>query len=166
MKAKVFVIKTSPGKIINDYRLIVRKTWAKVKKQAVVIKLNLSWTKFYPACSSPPWQLEGVIKGLLDLGFSPKQIVPVENRTVVTDVYRGAKNHYWGKVCRGYGVKLHYLTKELYVQYRPKAKMLALNKIFPFPMHSKNSCLYQDHRSNQKLFWHAQHSPSLGSSIY
>jgi len=97
----------------------------------VVIKLNLSWTKFYPACSSPPWQLEGVIKGLLDLGFSPKQIVPVENRTVVTDVYRGAKNHYWGKVCRGYGVKLHYLTKELYVQYRPKAKMLALNKIFP-----------------------------------
>jgi len=24
-----------------------------------LLKLNLSWTKYFPACSSQPWQVEG-----------------------------------------------------------------------------------------------------------
>lgn len=131
MRTKVFLTKTSPDKVVSDYRVVVGKFWRRLKKQPVIIKLNLSWTKFYPACSSPPWQLEGMIQGLLDLGFSPKQIIPVENRTVVTNVQKGAKNHFWDKVCGKYGVKIHYLTEEKYINYKPKAKMLALDKIFP-----------------------------------
>jgi len=128
--SSVRVIKTKPETVVSDYSQIVERLWPPKQKRPVIIKLNLSWTKVYPACSSPPWQLEGVIKGLLDLGYSPKDIIPVENRTVVTDVYQGAKNHYWDRVCKKYGVKFHYLTKEKYVCYRPKAKMLVLNKIF------------------------------------
>ncbi len=130
MDSKVVIISTFPKKIVDDYCLILQKFWSGIKKNPVILKLNLSWTKFYPACSSPPWQVEGVIRGLLDLGFSPKQIIPVENRTVVTNVHEGAKNHFWDKVCRKYGVKIHYLTEEPYIKYKPKNKMIVLNKIF------------------------------------
>ena len=130
MESKVFVYHTTPDKIVADYQKLIKNLVA-FKPRPVIIKLNLSWTKFYPACSSPPWQLEGTIRGLLSLGFSPKQIIPVENRTVVTNVYQGAENHFWDKVCKKYGVKIHYLTKEKYIKYKPRAKMLALDKIFP-----------------------------------
>jgi len=138
MKSKVFVFQTTPESILDDYRLILKKLWLKnktnkidrINKTPVIVKLNLSWTKFYPACSSPPWQVEGVIRGLLDLGFKPKEIIPVENRTVVTNVYQGAKNHFWDKICKKYGVRIHYLVDEPYVTYQPRAKMLVLNKIF------------------------------------
>lgn len=130
-KPWVHLIKTTPEKVVSDYAKTVGSFLPKSFKKPVVIKLNLSWTKFYPACSSPPWQLEGVIRGLLGSGLSPKQIIPVENRTVVTNVHLGAKNHGWEKVCQKYKIRLHYLTEEKYIRYRPRAKMLVLDEIFP-----------------------------------
>jgi uncharacterized protein (DUF362 family) len=129
--SKVFVKKVKPGNIVKSYQKLTGRLLDGVKPQPIIIKLNLSWTKFYPACSSPPWQFEGVVKGLLDLGFSPDQIIPVENKTVVTDVYQGAINHGWTKVCEEYGVKFHYLTDEKYIEYEPKSDMLSLDEIFP-----------------------------------
>lgn len=128
-QSKVVVFSTKPSSVVDDYASIVKRL-VSFKPQLVILKLNLSWTKFYPACSSPPWQFEGVVKGLLDLGFKPKDILPVENRTVVTNVYEGAKNHFWDKIARKYGVRIHYLVDEQYVLYKPRAKMLVLNKIF------------------------------------
>jgi hypothetical protein len=47
-----------------------------------IIKINLSWSLFYPACSTPPWQLEGVMKKLNDDGFSSERIIPVDSSRV------------------------------------------------------------------------------------
>jgi len=131
--SKVFILKTNPRSILKDYLNLLTKLEGikTLKNQPIVLKLNLSWTKFYPACSTPPWQLEGVIKSLLDLGFSPKKIIPVENKTVVTDVYQGTRNHAWDKILKKYKIEMHYLTEESYVRYHPKAKMMVLEKIFP-----------------------------------
>jgi len=130
--SQVFIKKISPKTIVKDYQNLIKNFSRQLlPAKPIILKLNLSWTKFYPACSSPPWQVEGIIKSLLSLGFKPKQIIPVENKTVVTDVYQGAKNHFWDKICHQYGIKIHYLTQEKYIKYRPKAKMLVLDKIFP-----------------------------------
>ncbi|MBN1262747.1 MAG: DUF362 domain-containing protein [Candidatus Pacebacteria bacterium] len=130
--ATVKIIKTKPGSVVADYqKLLASYQKSLPKNQPIIIKLNLSWTKFYPACSSPPWQLEGTIKGLLNLGFRPSRIIPVENKTVVTNVYQGAKNHAWDKVCRKYNVRFRYLPEEEYVFYQPKARLLVLDRIFP-----------------------------------
>ncbi|MDD3531716.1 MAG: DUF362 domain-containing protein [Candidatus Shapirobacteria bacterium] len=130
--ATVFIKKAAPKTVVDDYQNLLRQFRKQLPSgEAIIIKLNLSWTKFYPACSSPPWQLEGIIKGLLSLGFSPKQIIPVENKTVVTNVKRGAVNHAWNKVCQKYGVQIHFLDDEPYRLYQPKGKMLILDKIFP-----------------------------------
>jgi len=130
--SQVFIKKINPKTTVKDYQNLIKNFSRQLlPAKPIILKLNLSWTKFYPACSSPPWQVEGIIKSLLSLGFQPKQIIPVENKTVVTDVYQGAKNHFWDKICHQYGIKIHYLTQEKYIKYRPKAKMLVLDKIFP-----------------------------------
>lgn len=126
----VIVSSTSPKTILSDYQHLFSH-FPKPKNTSTVIKLNLSWTKFYPAVSTPPWHFEAVLQWLLDSGVSPANIIPVENRTVVTKVEVGAKNHGWIKIAKKYGVKFHYLTKEKYVLYHPKSKMLVLDKIFP-----------------------------------
>ena len=134
MDSKVFLLKTSPKTILADYKKLLHlcdyKKHFNLKKD-IVLKLNLSWTKFYPACSTPPWELEGIVKTLIDDGINPKRIIPVENKTVVTNVYQGTINNKWDKVLQKYGVKMHYLTDEKYIKYKPKHKMLILDKIFP-----------------------------------
>lgn len=128
---QVIIIKTSHESVIGDYVRLLGDIYPQTAtKGKIILKLNLSWTKFYPACSTPPWQLEGVIKGLLDLGFSPRNIIPVENKTVVTDVYQGTKNHAWDKILKKYQIKMHHLTEEPYIRYQPKTEMMVLNKIF------------------------------------
>ena len=130
MKSTVFVRKVSPRTIMRDYTYLLRN-FKKPRNIPTIIKLNLSWTRFYPAVSTPPWHFEAVLHWLTRSGVDPKNIIPVENKTVVTKVKQGAHNHAWDKVADKYGVKIHYLTEEKYVKYKPRAKMLILDKIFP-----------------------------------
>jgi len=55
------------------------------RDQDLIVKLNLSWTKYFPACSSQPWQVDGVLTTLLADGYERRRIHHVENKTVVTD---------------------------------------------------------------------------------
>lgn len=126
----VYFSNTSPDTVLADYSKLFSH-FPKPKNEPHIIKLNLSWSKFFPAVSTPPWHFESVLAWLIDSGVSPKNIIPVENRTVVTDVKLGAKNHGWDLVAGKYGVRIHYLTEEPYVAYQPKSKMLVLDRIFP-----------------------------------
>ncbi len=130
MKSKVYIQPTSPKNVLKDYQKLLAN-FPKPKNTPTIIKLNLSWTKFYPAVSTPPWNFEAILKWLIDSGVEAKNIIPVENRTVVTKVKIGAKNHAWNTIAKKYGVKIHYLTDEKYTFYKPKSKMLVLDEIFP-----------------------------------
>lgn len=132
--SQVFISKASPKTVVVDYQKLLRSADYKKSldsKAPIVIKINLSWTKFYPACSTPPWQLEGLVKTLLEDGFKPSQIIPVENRTVVTNVQKGSVNNGWVQVLKKYGLKMTYLTDVPYKIYKPKHKLLIMDKIFP-----------------------------------
>lgn len=132
--SEVYIKKTSPKSVIRDYQNLLRQSHYRQYLKSdlpIVLKINLSWTRFYPACSTTPWQLEGVVKTLIEDGFKPSQIIPVENRTVVTDVEKGSENNHWLSVLKKYGVKMTYLTDVPYKTYRPKSKMLIIDKIFP-----------------------------------
>ncbi|MCK4337232.1 MAG: DUF362 domain-containing protein, partial [Candidatus Aminicenantes bacterium] len=61
-KPTIAVLLTSPENILQDYqRLMHMADYAGVlsKDMDTLIKLNLSWTKYFPSCSSQPWQFEG-----------------------------------------------------------------------------------------------------------
>ncbi len=130
--AKVSVLKTSSRKVLDDYaKLMDLAEYKKALPKSVplLLKLNLSWSLYYPACSTEPWQLEGVVAKLKEDGY--KDILPVENRTVVTKPWKGAKQNLWLPVLKRYGLKFQPLTKVKWVSYKPKHEMLALDKIFP-----------------------------------
>jgi hypothetical protein len=52
---KVAVLKTSPESVLNDYTRLMHLAEYEGfidKEKETLIKLNLSWTKYFPACSS------------------------------------------------------------------------------------------------------------------
>ena len=130
--SKVAVLKTTPETVVNDYGKLMQLAEYKkaIKKtKETILKLNLSWSMYYPACSTEPWQLEGTIKQLQKDGFS--NLHPVENKTVVTDVWKGAKGNKWLPLLKKYNLKYEPLTEVEWVRYVPKAEMLAFDSIFP-----------------------------------
>jgi hypothetical protein len=81
----VSLLKTSPETVTSDYDQVMQLANFKhaiSKDHPTILKLNLSWTLYYPACSTPPWQLEGVLNTLR--GENYQDVTAVENQTVVT----------------------------------------------------------------------------------
>ena len=127
--SKVAVIKTSPKTIIDDYyRLMHLADYEKFlpKDVKTVIKINLSWTLFYPSCSTPPWQLDGVMTALRKDGY--KDVVGVENKTVVTKPVQGAINNKWLPVLKKHGAEFQPLPDVKWVEYKPKRELSVLDK--------------------------------------
>ncbi|MBR9677228.1 DUF362 domain-containing protein [Candidatus Woesearchaeota archaeon] len=130
-KAKVAVLKTRSSTVIDDYKELMHLAdyqKALPKKYETLLKLNLSWSLYYPACSTQPWQLEGVLKTLVDDGY--KNLHPVENRTVVTDVWKGAQGNKWLPILKKYNQKYEPLTEVEWVKFKPKSHMLAMNHLY------------------------------------
>ena len=58
------VVRTRPETVIEDYgRVMDLAGYRDVlsRDRDTLLKLNLSWTKYFPACSSQPWQVDGVV---------------------------------------------------------------------------------------------------------
>lgn len=132
--SKVIVIKTKPETVLEDYaRLMHLADYQTILDPAIetLIKINLSWSKFFPSSSTPAWQLEGVLKTLLADGYQKKKIIPVENKTVCTQIKSGLINNRWQIVFDRYKIKFIPLTQVEWAKFTPRAKMLILDKIFP-----------------------------------
>ena len=132
--ALVAVVKTTPESILDDYARVMeaaRFRSALDPTADTLLKLNLSWTKYFPACSSQPWQVEGVVKTLLDGGFPRDRLHPLENKTVVTDPRKGCRNNGWEAVLSRYGLGFTALPEVDWQVYRFKSPLLKLNHLFP-----------------------------------
>ncbi len=139
--SQIYIVKTSPQEVLSDYTKLMdladyQKHFSKDVK--TIIKLNLSWSKFFPACSSPPWQVEGVLRTLIDGGFDPKKIFTAENRTVVTNIEQGLKGNKWQPIINKYGVWFIPLTRIPFVPYDSlKSKFLQFKNKKLFALDSK-----------------------------
>ncbi|PYM87754.1 MAG: iron-sulfur cluster-binding protein [Candidatus Rokuibacteriota bacterium] len=101
------------------------------REQDLIVKLNLSWTKYFPACSSQPWQVDGVLTTLLEDGYERRRIFPVENKTVVTNPVEGCRNNKWSPVLQRHGLPFIPLPDVEWTVHRFKSPLLKLNDIFP-----------------------------------
>ncbi len=105
--SKVTLLKTNPNTIIKDYSKLMKLAEYEnfvSKQNKTMIKINLSWSLFYPACSTPPWQLEGVLQTLRNDGYI--DIAGVENQTVVTHPWKGAYLNKWLPILKNYEVRI------------------------------------------------------------
>jgi len=134
MTSVVSVLFTRPETVLDDYRRVMElASWQEHLRadRELLLKLNLSWTKYFPACSSQPWQLEGALQTLLDGGYSPELVLPVENKTVVTNPVKGAHNNLWIPVLEQHGCSFQPLDQAEWRVYDFESKLLRLNHLFP-----------------------------------
>jgi uncharacterized protein (DUF362 family) len=99
--------------------------------KTTILKDNISWHYPFPSANTTPWQLEGSIRALRHLGFN--DLVCVQNRTVVTNAFKGEDENRYVPVFKHYDIPVKYNFREQdmkWVHFEPKAKMLALNHIF------------------------------------
>lgn len=133
-RATVAVLRTNAEQVVEDYRKLMELVNYKSIldfTQETIIKLNLSWTKYFPACSSQPWQVEGLVKTMVEDGFPRDRLLPVENKTVVTNPIKGARNNLWMPVLDQYGLGFTALPDVEWVVFQFKEKLLKLDQIFP-----------------------------------
>jgi uncharacterized protein (DUF362 family) len=134
MAPVVAVVRTTPESVLGDITRAME--YAEAPKhlrgeRELLLKLNLSWTKYFPACSSQPWQLEGVVRYLLANGYRKELILPIENKTVVTSPRKGAANNLWLPVFERYGLEFIPLPEVEWKVHVFREPLLRLHTIFP-----------------------------------
>jgi uncharacterized protein (DUF362 family) len=134
-KGKVAALKTTPETVLEDIDQVMRLAGfdeALPKGIRTGLKINISWQTWYPACSSTPWQIDGVIGALCRAGYT--DLVGVHNDTVVVNTADGERNNKHRYVTDKHGIPCLYLYNEDFewVEYRPRRRpFLVLDKVYP-----------------------------------
>ncbi|MBN1889695.1 MAG: DUF362 domain-containing protein [Thermoflexales bacterium] len=133
-KGKVAVLRTRPETVLDDYQRLMELVGLEdvlPKQYPTLLKINISWQTWYPACSTAPWQLEGVIRALQRAGYG--NLTGVHNDTVVVNTYDGEFNNKHKFVTDKLGVPCIYTYEPSvkWVPYQPKQPFLVLDKVYP-----------------------------------
>jgi uncharacterized protein (DUF362 family) len=140
-RSKVAVVRTTPRTYFADVRRAMTLAGIEEtlpKDAETGLKVNISWHHFYPACSTTPWQLEGVTRALLDMGYSREKIHACHNRTVVVSAKKGEVLNKHLPVVKKYGLgNVHLYENEPWINVREAvgdevaSQFLVLNKVYP-----------------------------------
>jgi uncharacterized protein (DUF362 family) len=138
-KSKVAVLYTQPSTVLQDYHRLFDLADGAQALQAnstTILKDNITWHFPMPGCNTTPWQLEGSILALQRAGF--KDLVCVQNQTVVTNAFKGEDLNGYRPIFKQYNIPVRYNFRPedmRWIHYQPKAKMLALDHIYPEGIH-------------------------------
>jgi len=134
-KSKVAVLKVRPETIIQDMHRLCELAGVKQAldpNATTILKDNISWHFPFPGANTTPWQLEGTILALKEAGFSDQSCV--QNKTVVTDAFKGEDLNNYLPILKKYDVPVLYNFKPedmTWIDYKPRAKMHVLDHIYP-----------------------------------
>ena len=134
-RSKVAVLRVRPDHILDDIDRLYDLggvSQALAPGAQTILKDNISWHFPFPGANTTPWQLEGTVRSLRGRGYS--DLVCVQNKTVVTDAFKGEDLNGYVPIFKRYDVPVRYNFKPedmTWSIYRPRAKMNVLDKIFP-----------------------------------
>lgn len=139
-KTKVSILRTKPETVLEDiHRLMtLADIQGSLKKNVhTALKINITWHYFFPAASTTPWQLDGVIRALKRDGWTAEQLHACHNRTVVIDAHLGERENKHIDVIKCHGLRnIHLNEEEEWIQIREAVgelvdRFLVLNQIYP-----------------------------------
>src|SRR5512141_1356536 len=108
-KSKVAILRTSPATVLEDYHRLMNLAGYQdviAKDADTALKVNISWHFFFPASSTTPWQLVGVIHAC-------------HNRTVVIDARLGERENKQVDVVQAHGLRnVHLYEGEEWIDIR------------------------------------------------
>ncbi len=138
--SKVAVVRTTPETYLADvHRAMNLAGYQDVIKKEIdtALKINISWHHFYPACSTTPWQLEGVISAMKKDGHSMENLHGCHNRTVVVSSKKGEVLNKHLPVVLKHGLRnIHLYENEPWINVQEAVgevadDFLVLNKVYP-----------------------------------
>ena len=139
-RSKVAILRTTPATVLSDYHEAMNLAGYQdvlAKDADTALKINISWHFFYPASSTTPWQLDGVIRAMKKDGYDPNLIHGCHNRTVVIDAHLGERENKQIDVIQAHGLRnVHLYEGEEWINVREAVgdladKFLVLNEVFP-----------------------------------
>ena len=132
--APVAILTTKPQTVLDDYQRLAELAGLRQALDpgsTTILKDNISWHFPFPSANTTPWQLEGAILALRANGF--RDLSCVQNRTVVTNAFKGTDlNGYW-PICRAHEVPVlfNFRSSDMHwIEYRPQGKLMVLDRIF------------------------------------
>src|SRR5690606_11876687 len=134
-RSKVAVVRCAPDRILSDVdRLcgLAGMEEALDRAAPTILKDNISWHFPFPGANTTPWQLEGTVRALRGRGYD--DLVCVQNKTVVTDAFKGEDLNGYVPIFERYQVPVRYNFKPedmSWSDYKPKARMNVLDRIYP-----------------------------------
>jgi uncharacterized protein (DUF362 family) len=135
MKGRVAALRVEPKSVLSSVERLCELaglTRALEAGRTTILKDNISWHFPFPGANTTPWQLEGTIRALRGAGHD--DLVCVQNRTVVTDAFKGEDLNHYVPVLRRYGIPIRYNFKRddmSWIEFRPRARMHVLDSIYP-----------------------------------
>ncbi|MCE5231335.1 DUF362 domain-containing protein [bacterium] len=139
-KTKVAILKTTPATVKRDYHELMNLAGYQdviAKDADTGLKINISWHFFFPAASTTPWQLDGVINSMLADGYKKELIHGCHNRTVVIDAHLGERENKQLDVIEKHGLRnVHLYEGEEWINIKDAVgdltkKFLCLNEVYP-----------------------------------
>jgi uncharacterized protein (DUF362 family) len=133
--SRVAILRVTPETVLSDIDRLLELAGASqalAPGRTTILKDNISWHFPFPAANTTPWQLEGTIQALARRGFADQ--VCVQNKTVVTNAFKGEDLNHYVPIFRHYGIPVLYNFKDedmTWVEYVPKARMRVLKNIYP-----------------------------------
>jgi uncharacterized protein (DUF362 family) len=136
----VAILRTSPATVLGDYRELMNLAGYRdvIDPSAeTALKINISWHFFFPAASTTPWQLDGVIRTLEADGYDLSRVHACHNRTVVIDAHLGERENKHLTVVESHGLQnVHLYEGEEWIDVREAVggladSFLCLNDVYP-----------------------------------
>jgi uncharacterized protein (DUF362 family) len=134
-KGKVALLRVRPETILDDIGRLCGLgglEQALAPRTTTILKDNISWHFPFPAANTTPWQLEGTVRALRTAGL--RDLVCVQNQTVVTDAFKGEDLNQYTKIFQAYHipVRFNFRREDMsWVRFTPKARMHVLHHVFP-----------------------------------
>ncbi len=133
--ARVALIQTTPDTVLVDVAQAMDAAGYEAtldRGAETALKINVSWHHWYPACSTTPWQLDGVIRKLRADGFAPESLFGAHNRTVVMDAHVGERRNKHLPVVTAHGLRnVHLYEDDAWVRYEPRGRLRTLHEVYP-----------------------------------
>ncbi len=139
MRSTVAALYTAPGRVLEDVGRLADLAGMREALDAratTILKDNISWHFPFPGANTTPWQLEGTILALRERGFN--DLSCVQNKTVVTNAFKGEDLNHYVPIFQRHEIPVLYNfhDKDMkWIEYKPKGKMLVLDKIFREGIH-------------------------------
>ena len=139
-RSRVAILTTSPATVRSDYHELMNLAGYQdvLDRQAdTALKINISWHFFFPASSTTPWQLDGVINAMKLDGYDPALIHGCHNRTVVIDAHLGERENKQIDVIYAHGLRnIHLYEDGDWIPIREAVgdladRFLVLNQVYP-----------------------------------